>query len=243
MKRILLLFTLAYFGTLVAFAQSLSLSYETTQYANGDMITYTSTSTASTIVSHMWVSNNSANDVVVRVKKIELDTVPGSENYYCWTSCYLPMVYVSDTLTIKAGEINKSHFSGDYDAYGNAGKTRIMYVFYNDANVNDSVAFIAEYNAGSQVSFSTVEVMDVDMKVYPNPAQNHIFVDYRLPSKNTSATVQIRNVLGSVVHQSILTQNNGVERIDVSNLKDGVYFYSLIINDDAVVTRKLLIRK
>ncbi|MBN2747577.1 MAG: T9SS type A sorting domain-containing protein [Bacteroidales bacterium] len=243
MKRILLIFTLAYLGTLVAFAQSLSLSYGTTQYSNGDLITFTSTSTASTIVSHMWVANNSANDIVVRVKKIELDTVPGSENYFCWTSCYLPMVYVSDTMTIKAGEINKSHFSGDYDAFGNAGKTKVMYVFYNDANINDSVAFIAEYYAGSPVSFSTVEVVDVDVKVYPNPAKDFVFVDFKLPSITSSASIQIRNVLGSIVYQSMLTQNKGVEKIDVSQLKDGVYFYSLIINNDAVVTRKLLVRK
>jgi hypothetical protein len=242
MKKILLVLTLIYASTLVLFAQNLSLSYDGTTYNNGDTITYSSTDVTSLIVSHMWITNNATSNMKVRAKKVILDTVPGSENYFCWTSCYLPQVYIGDTLTIKAGETNKFNFSGDYEPYGNAGKSRIMYVFYNNADPNDSVAYIAEFNAGSGVGYYTLERVDVKLNVFPNPASNFINIDFNIPGNFSQAKFEIRNVLGSVVSQTNITARNGQMSIDVSNLQRGVYFYTLMVDEQAILSKKLVIK-
>lgn len=242
MKKILLSIVLFYIGTLIAFAQSFSLSYMGTNYNNGDTLTLISTDVNASFVSYMWIKNNSSSDIEVRVKKIILDTVPGTENYFCWTSCYLPFVYVGDTLVVRAGETNQDKFSGEYDSFGHAGKTRIMYVFYDDTNPSDSVAFVAEYYAGSGVGFSTVEKMKATATVYPNPARNSMTIDYEVPSSVNSVKFEIRNILGSVVKTIDLQSVAGKQKIDVTNLQDGIYFYSIIADNKSVFTKKLIIK-
>lgn len=242
MKKLLLLITIFYIGTLAAFAQSLSLTYNGINYSNGDTVQIISTDANNSMIVYMGVKNNSGNDLEVRAKKIELDTLPGTENYFCWTSCYLPNVYVGDTLEIKSGFTNTTHFSGDYDPWGNVGKTYIMYVFYDDANPSDSIAFVTEFYAGSGASYSTIEKINATANVYPNPAKNFITLDYQIPANSSSARFEIRNILGSVVSEMNLTSATGQQKIDISNLQNGVYFYTLVINNKAVISKKLVIR-
>ena len=241
MKKILLVFTLVYASTIMLFAQNLSLSYAGTNYSNGDTLTISTPDLNSTIVAHMWVTNNSSNPIAVRTKKIILDTIPGSDNYFCWTSCYFSQVYIGDTMTVKAGETNKM-FSGDYDAYGNAGKSRIMYVFYDDANPNDSVAFVAEYHAGSGVGYVLSEKPDVKLNVFPNPAQNFVNINFDIPVNFQNAQFEIRNILGSVVSSTPIDAKNGNRSIDISSLQNGVYFYTLMIDQQAILSKKLVIK-
>lgn len=242
MKKIILSLTLIYLGTILAFSQSLSLSLGSTTYNNGDSFIMVDTSTNHTMVSYMWITNNSANDIKVTVKKVIIDTVPGSENYFCWTSCYMPNVYIGDTLTIKAGQTNNTHFTGEYEAYGHAGKSKIMYVFYNYNNPTDSVAYICEYHAGSGVGISNTVKAVSTAKVYPNPAKTAITIDYEIPSNANSARFEIRNILGQTVSDTKLESFEGKQKVDVSGLINGVYFYTLIVDNQSVISKKLIIK-
>ncbi len=243
MKKLILLFSLMYLGTLVAFTQSLVLMNSNGVVNNGDTITYYSTDANATFVCHVMVKNTSSSDIAVRAKKVELDTVPGSENYFCWTQCYMPSIYIGDTLIIKAGATNKNSFSGDYDAMGNAGKTRIRYVFYDDANPSDSVSFVVEYYAGSGVGYQIDKRISAEAKVYPNPARNGFTLSYSLSQNSDNAVFELRNILGSKIRSIKLSGVSGQKRIDVSDLQNGVYFYTVRIDGNAVVSRKLIIRK
>jgi len=210
---------------------------------NGDTITYTSTDVNASFVSYIWVKNSSTSMIPVKVKKIELDTVPGSENYFCWTSCYLPQTYVSDTLHIAAGYTNKTNFSGDYDAMGHAGKTRIMYVFYDDNDPNDSVAFVAEFYAGSSAGIYLSQSVTAEARVYPNPAKNTITVDYQLSKLTNNVKFELRNILGSVAKEVKLQSVAGQRKIDISGLQNGIYFYTIRIDDKVVISNKIIIQQ
>ena len=181
--------------------------------------------------------------IPVRVKKIELDTVAGSENYFCWTSCYLPQTYVGDTLHLAAGYTNKTNFSGDYDANGNVGKSRIMYVFYNDNDPNDSVAFVAEFYAGSSVGVFSNQKVSAQAKVYPNPAKTSITLNYQLSKLTDNSKFELRNILGSVVKEIKLNSISGKRKIDISGLQNGVYFYTIRMDDKVVITNKIIIQQ
>lgn len=243
MKKFILLISIIYIGSLTLFAQNISLLTSSGVVNNGDTITYTSTDPHASLVSYMWVKNNSTQAIPVRVKKIELDTVPGSENYFCWAQCYLPQTYIGDTLGIAAGFTNKSNFSGDYDANGNAGKTRIMYVFYNDNDHNDSIAFVAEYYAGSSVGIAMNKPVSAEARVYPNPAKNAITVEYQLSKLTDNVKFEVRNILGSVVKDIKLNALSGQRKIDISGLQNGVYFYTIRIDDKVVISNKLIIQQ
>lgn len=89
-------------------------------------------------------------------------------------------------------------------------------------------------------NYNDVEIFS---NAYPNPARNVVSFDYNMPYNAQSASVAIYNMMGQeVIRQDV---NVGGSRLDinVSDLTDGVYFYSLIVNNQAVKTNKLVISK
>jgi hypothetical protein len=73
---------------------------------------------------------------------------------------------------------------------------------------------------------------------YPNPAKNNLIL-----TNESAATldVQLTNVLGQKVRS--FTIENGKNNIDISDLNEGIYFVSIIKNNEIVSTKKLIITK
>lgn len=77
----------------------------------------------------------------------------------------------------------------------------------------------------------------------PNPAANNITVYYRLDKATESAKIVIINMLGKKINQFILTREGTTMDINCSDLTDGIYFYTLIVDGYAIETKKMIIRK
>ena len=242
MKKILLFSIISYFSVLGVFAQSIKLQDKSgNNIGNGDTIVLVSTDAHAIFAIGMDVINSTPADIAVWAKKTELSIISGSENYFCWVSCYLPGTYVSpDSLIIGANATNKI-FSGDYEANGNAGASYIMYTFFNDADYNDSIALVVKYIAGSGVGINDSKPSVDVSSLYPNPANNKVSLNYNLNGAS-NARLEIRNILGSVVKSVEINETNGQISLDVSNLTNGVYFYSFIVNEVAIKSTKLVIQ-
>jgi hypothetical protein len=79
--------------------------------------------------------------------------------------------------------------------------------------------------------------------VYPNPATDHAMVDYTLHNEKMEAKLVIHNVLGShLVDHALPGQENRV-KITTETLPAGVYFYTIYLDNQGVLTRKLVVRK
>lgn len=242
MKKILLFSIISYFSVLGIFAQSIKLQDKSgNNINNGDTIVMVSTDSHATFAIGMDVINSSPTSLAVRAKKTELSIIPGSENYFCWVSCYVPSIFVSpDSLIIGANSTNKI-FSGDYEANGNAGASYIRYTFFNDADYNDSIALVVKYIAGSGVGIDNSDPVVTLSNLYPNPASNKVSINYNLNGAN-NARMEIRNILGSVVKIQEINETSGQINIDVSDLTNGVYFYSFIVNEQVIKSTKLVIQ-
>jgi hypothetical protein len=48
-------------------------------------------------------------------------------------------------------------------------------------------------------------------------------------------------MLGKMVKQLVLDEKQGVAKINVSDLNSGVYFYSFLVDEKAIVTKKLVV--
>ncbi len=243
MKKFLLLFSFVYITFIGLYAQNLQLvTDDGSVVENGDTIQLISTDANTSFVARIGVKNNSSASLLVYLKKIELSLVAGSENSFCWSNCYFPDVYYDTTgVSIAAGVTNKIAFFGEYNSMGNSGKSYVMYVFYNSNNPNDSISYVVEYYAGSGVGIKNAQVSKPEVKVFPNPAKDHVNIDY-IVQTGVKASFQIKNILGTVVYQQELISNNGKLSIDVSHLNNGVYFYSILINDKVEITRKLVVQ-
>ncbi len=77
-----------------------------------------------------------------------------------------------------------------------------------------------------------------DLKIYPNPASNHVMV---MNSKYPNLTYQMYDVLGKMVSLGAL--QNTTNTISVAQMKDGVYFLHLVDPDSGdSITKKIIVR-
>jgi len=189
-------------------------------------------------------NTNGSTAIDVRVKRITVDTVPGTQNYFCWEQCYEPATSVSPTaLNIPVGE-RISQFYADYKSNGIPGVSVLTYCFYDDANEADSVCATVRFSA-TPVGILDVFTQDRSgvSEPYPNPARNEARVNYALHSGWQSAKVDLYSMLGAKVRTVRLTNDHGTLTLHVSDLPSGMYFYSLVVDDKTVTTRKMLVTR
>lgn len=227
-----------------ASAQSLSLSYAGGAISNGgNVYVYADSGYYNVMESHIFVTNTSAGSLDVKVKKTEVSTISGSENSFCWGMCYLPAVFVSpDPITIGAGVMDDHSFIGDYKPRGHLGETVILYTFYNIANTNDSVCVNVHYTA-TPVAVPTFVATPTLSNAYPNPASSKVSFNYDLKSFASEAFIIIKDLTGNEVKREYISGSTGRLTLNVDDLSEGVYFYSLIIDGKASTTKKLIVQK
>ncbi|MCJ8289870.1 MAG: T9SS type A sorting domain-containing protein [Crocinitomicaceae bacterium] len=140
--------------------------------------------------------------------------------------------FVLHSTELLAGNNELSYASGTYKALGNNGTCYNTDLFNCTSvnNVPDSIIWALYYCSDHlPVVFSLVSdiILSVDeseipqFSIYPNPAQNELTI---APRKNEALEVQIINLTGKIHSQEIIT---GSTKIDVSQLRAGIYFVKL----------------
>jgi hypothetical protein len=79
--------------------------------------------------------------------------------------------------------------------------------------------------------------------VYPNPVQDLAYMDYRIHNESVTAKVVIHNILGRSISEFELSAFEERAKIQTEEFVSGIYFYTLYLNNNGVLTRKLIIRK
>jgi Secretion system C-terminal sorting domain len=240
MKKYLLLFYLTGIAASFTYSQSLQLSDSTGPIANNSTILKYGLPSADEIVSYVFVKNITANRIPVKVKKVELMALHGTMNLFCWGLCFDTSVFVSpDLLMIDSGVTNTTDFSGHYIPKGVVGISTIRYVFFDVNNLSDTVCVNIDFDT---YPLEIHNLTDASISgSFPNPADNMVNFNYSVP-QNSLAKVIIRNVLGSIVKAIDITDNSGKLSLNTSELADGVYFYTFLVNGISQVTKKLVIR-
>ncbi len=240
MKK-LLLSAIMVFTAIFAFTQSLEIYHEGELVPNKSSIVVTGDVGAAELMIEVDVKNISNTGLDVKVSKFEVDLIPGSSNTFCWGMCFPPNTYVSPfPQTILPGA-TCSEFSGHYNPNANSGVSIIRYTFFDMNNPTDTVCFYTEFNAGTVgINDATSEKATVS-NAYPNPASGSTSVDYVLPATASKASIKVRNLLGSLVREVKLTERAGTATIDLNGLNDGVYFYSFVVDNQTVETKRLVV--
>jgi hypothetical protein len=78
---------------------------------------------------------------------------------------------------------------------------------------------------------------------YPNPAIDQAIMHYSLSNDGSQTKIVLQNVLGSIIKEYKLDPRENELQLDTEQLKPGVYFYTLLINDEGLATRKLIVKK
>ena len=80
------------------------------------------------------------------------------------------------------------------------------------------------------------------VNVMPNPANDFLLINYFF-GDNTSGIMEIYNINGQKCLVNLLSADESQKRISTSMLGQGVYFYRILLNGEAIETKKLVIIK
>ena len=187
--------------------------------------------------SSLTVKNISSDTLSVLCQKVIIDTTLGTDNNFCWGSeCYGTTTYISSSSNnLLPGEGDSHDFGGYYDAYCDPASAVIQYCFYPDSDVTDKTCITITYNESS-TSTSQIETVIVS-DFYPNPASEMVHFTFN----GNAATLKLIDILGNNVKEILLNQE-GIQNLDLSDMNKGIYFGNLIVNDEVVSIKKLIVK-
>jgi hypothetical protein len=244
MKRLVLSVYLIAIAAIFGYSQSLSLSNMHGAIEPNSTIIQAGTPDSVELITYLNVKNMGNLSMNVLCKKVELKMHDSTEITMCWAgNCYPSNVFVSPNAQLMAPGQTITDFVGHYTqiAYQHfsSGESVIRWVFYDRSNVNDSVSVTIKYTSFPMgVDDATATVLS---KVYPNPANGSASFSYSIPG-GSQGTMVVRDLLGSSVQTQLLPAASGKATLNTMNLRDGIYFCTLLVDGIATHTQKLIVK-
>jgi hypothetical protein len=238
MKKTILLFLPLFLAIAVSAQWSFTIKDNYGNTLNNQTIDKTVDTATVTATVHLDVINNSGSAKNTYMKRREIQLVSNTQNYFCWDMCYPPFVGTSTNGVNINSSSNYTLGSVDYMPQGQLGMTIIQYIVYDYSNPNDSAYFTVRWNA------TPAGIKDISgglvSPAFPNPAQNQTTVNYTLTG-SVAGHIRVFNMLGATVNLIPVTPGKGSVVIPVSDLENGIYFYSLIAGNKIIATRKITV--
>lgn len=183
-------------------------------------------------------------DIELIAEKIEIQNVHDTYNMLCLDMCYSPTVYVTPVVSFAAGDTKEfsMHYQYDNNIDDVAGLEQIIeYRIYGSDESADQffITVIFKYSLEGVQEHSYINEFS---NAYPSPACDVVNFDYSFNS-NVNAEIAIYNMMGQEVMRNQISGIQGKASLNVSDLTDGVYFYSLIVNGKSERSSKLVVSR
>jgi hypothetical protein len=246
MKKRLLLISIHAMVFFTGYTQSLSLSNQNGPIVSNSIIIQAGTPDSVTLNTYIDITNTGNAPLNVLCRKTELNMIDSTRTFICWANfCYAPHIFITPTAqTIGSGE-TYTGFKGIYahETYNffSVGESVVRWTFYNQDNINDSVCVTVRYPTYPVNIGELDRNLSVLSVIYPNPASGIANAGYTVP-RGSRGSILIRDVVGNVVQTHLVPAGTGKVQLNVSELSEGVYFCSLVIDGRPAHTRKLVVR-
>lgn len=188
--------------------------------------------------------NTTDKAITLIIRKVNGQIGSTQKHYFCYDNNCLDQKVEDYVVRIEPGQV-LGNFNVVLEAGLVSGECTLKYVAYNKSNPGQSIEFglnfTVEEKPEKQNIYSSRVITIHD--VYPNPVIDHAMVDYRIASDLVKAKIVIHNILGNVVGEYSLPSMETFVRLRTDDLSAGIYFYTLYIDNEGVMTRKLIVRK
>ncbi|MEX1192525.1 MAG: T9SS type A sorting domain-containing protein [Brumimicrobium sp.] len=238
-KCYLLLFATTFLSTHFVVAQDVYISWEEdyTMPYNGEEVTITGGD--QTIYTNFYVKNIGADAGFIWRRDIISISSPGysdqlCDDQICYTATGNPWICPS-AMTISQGD--SSLFQPKLLTSGYAGTAHMRY-FVLDENENKLDSIDVVFTSTADVAEE--KATNLDFSMFPNPSQKELTIQKASSSKES--TVIFIDALGKEVLKTQM--NNITMKVDISSLKNGIYFVQNINNKGVrSETKKLIVQK
>ncbi|MCB0402956.1 MAG: T9SS type A sorting domain-containing protein [Flavobacteriales bacterium] len=189
------------------------------------------------------VKNISGSMATYSAKVYEIENPKGSDLQVCFGSnCFTSSQTITGTVNLPAGNTDTTFKAAPFTfAWGVGDSATWRVTIYNVSNPNDSSSAIITWRENS-TSIENLNSTDVSYKVYPNPATDVLKINYAFNGKVINPVVEVFDVLGQQVATHQLVSQSGTLKLNVSNMKAGVYFYSIRSGNETLKTERVMIR-
>lgn len=184
-------------------------------------------------------------DVNLIAERIELQVVEGTYNMICLDQCYAPSMSVTPAVPFAAGDTKdfSMHYQYEESLEAVAGMEQLMqYIIYPADDTHNQFVI----NVTFKYSLDGIEensLVNEFSNAYPSPARDMVNFDYSFNAGVNNAAMAIYNMMGQEVLRSDISGMSGKASLNVSDLAEGVYFYSLIVNGANAKSGKLVVSR
>jgi Secretion system C-terminal sorting domain len=187
-------------------------------------------------------NGNQALTLIIRKANSQIGT--SQRNYFCNEGGCLDQKVEDFIVKVDPGQTLTS-LQVALEAGLVPGISSVRYVVYNKSNPGESLEFdlnfVVEEKPKKENIYDSRHITLQD--VYPNPAVDYAFVDYKVLQDQVKAKIIVHNVLGNPMGEYELPIFENKAKILTGDLNAGIYFYTLYIDGEAVMTRKLIVKK
>ncbi|MEL7001670.1 MAG: T9SS type A sorting domain-containing protein [Bacteroidota bacterium] len=192
------------------------------------------------------VKNLTNRPIQIVVKRIDQVIGTSQSSYFCWgDDCFDAEVEQLPLSQRVEADETSSKFVSVLETGLVEGISTVKYLIYNRDIPADVVEYEVNYtveeNLGNNVIFSSAQIKINE--VYPNPANEYAIFDYNLLDEDVDAKIIMHNVLGSIVGEYELSFLETKLKVITENMNPGVYFYTLNLDNEGIMTKKMIIRR
>lgn len=197
-----------------------------------------------TIKAPVRFKNTSDKTITLIIRKISGQIGSTQRNYICVDGNCLDQRVEDYMVKLDAGQ-TLSTFQIALEAGLVSGESLVRYQVYNRINPGQAIEFELNFNVEERPEKENIYTSRFVTlhDVYPNPVVDQAVVDYKILNDRIKAKLVVHNLLGNVVGEYSLPSFENFVRVKTDELTAGIYFYTLYIDDESVMTRKLIVRK
>jgi hypothetical protein len=166
------------------------------------------------------------------------------KNYFCIDNNCLDQRIEDYIVKIEPGQTLNS-FNVVLDAGLASGVSSVKYIAYSKSNPSEifdiELNFVVEEKPERDYIYSS-NIITLHT-IYPNPVVDYAYVDYKLNDDQVKAKIIIHNILGNSLDEYVLLADENKVKLRAESLNSGIYFYTLYLDNESVVTRKLIVKK
>jgi hypothetical protein len=192
------------------------------------------------LVAHATISNggSQAFDVICRISTTSM--VPGHQKFFCFGPFCWDTTTTTSPLATTLNPGETAILSADCIPNNIEGTSYITYQFYDQNGNSDTLTLDFTY------IFTPVGIPEVNAPKFtlasanPNPANNLTAISYNF-AKGKNAQLVFHNLLGTIVKEIKLNDNQSTVFIPTAEFTAGIYIYSLLIDGKSAASKKLVV--
>jgi hypothetical protein len=197
-----------------------------------------------TVKAPLRFKNTTEKPIVLIIRKLQEQIGSTQRNFFCPDGNCLEEKITDYIVRIEPGQ-TLSNLQFGLEGGLVPGGSFVRYIAFNKALPSHAVEFDLNFNIEEKPQKENIyESNKITIKdVYPNPTVDFAFVNYNLLNDRTKAKIRVHNILGNIVGEYDLSSAESLLRIKTEELNAGIYFYTLYLDNESVMTRKLIVKK